>query len=144
MKSNSIKKLLQKMGSFLISPELGFLTLIFVLLVQVQHNASIFYRSDYSPNWLTAIIYAVGVDLFALILAIHFNSEKTLKAFAGFQFILNILYYSVWLKHDSLSPQFAWELMTTTCISGLLAFAIYSYGELFVKIVSIHIKNTTQ
>jgi prefoldin subunit 5 len=139
-KPKTVKALLQRLGSFLISPELGFLTFLFVLLVQVYHNARLFHMSEVSENWLIAILYAIGVDLFALVLTVHFNNKSTLKYFAFAQFALNILYYRFWMHHATATPLAIWEGLSTTLISGLLAFVIYSYGELFVKIIAQHIK----
>jgi prefoldin subunit 5 len=139
-KPKTVRHLLQRLGSFLISPELGFLTFLFVLLVQVYHNARLFHMSEVSENWLIAILYAIGVDLFALVLTVHFNNKSTLKYFAFAQFALNILYYRFWMHHATATPLAIWEGLSTTLISGLLAFVIYSYGELFVKIIAQHIK----
>jgi prefoldin subunit 5 len=139
-KPKTVKALLQRLGSFLISPELGFLTFLFVLLVQVYHNARLFHMSEVSENWLIAILYAIGVDLFALVLTVHFNNKSTLKYFAFAQFALNILYYRFWMHHATATPMAIWEGLSTTLISALLAFVIYSYGELFVKIIAQHIK----
>jgi hypothetical protein len=139
----TVKALLQRLGSFLISPELGFLTFIFVLLVQVYHNARLFHDSETAKYWAVAIVYAIGVDLFAIILTVHFDKKNTLKYFAFAQFALNILYYRVWLNHADVTPVAIWEALSTTLISALLAFVIYAYGELFVKIIAKHLKNLT-
>ena len=130
----SLKGVLKNVGEIMVSRELVYITFLFVLIVQVFHNANLFYSVEVAPSWILAFFFAVGVDLFALIITIHLKHENILKGFAVFQFLLNILYYKVWLNFSEVSPDFVWSLVSTTLIAGLLAAVIYWYGELFTTL----------
>jgi len=106
------------------------------VLAQVFHTGAFFFFvfpiDEPLISLPLAAVFAFAVDLAGLIQTIHSRNKAYLQAFAGVHFAMNML------LHIRLAMQFnirmdAWFWTDTGVLSAVLAFAVYSYGEIFTK-----------
>ena len=112
-----------------------FISVVVAIIFQMQHNAILFYRV--SPpdarSWLNAYGYAFVVDLFVLTFTIHSKQLNTVKVFAWLTFVANLLYFQFWVGFDKTLQSYT-NAAANVLISGVMAYIIYAYAELFVEI----------
>lgn len=111
-----------------------FVALVVAICVQMQHSAVWFYRISEieSPSWWTAYGYAFMVDLFILVITLE-GKLSIAKTFAVLTFFANVLYFQFWVNFDY-SAQAWTNAVSSLMVSGIMAYIIYAYTEIFVKI----------
>lgn len=118
----------------LVSKEFKFIALMVAVYVQMQHSAIWFHRLSTSEavSWATAYGYAFMVDLFILVVTLE-GRLNIAKTFAVLTFFSNVLYFQFWVNFDYTSQ--AWtNAVSSLMVSGIMAYIIYAYTEIFVKI----------
>lgn len=102
-----------------------FLTLLGALSIQIHHLALIVYKVSPQDSLILAYIFGFVSEITALMLTVHQAKKHTLILFAFLQCWINILYYCE-------LP----SIVIRLTLSGLIAFVIYSYSELFTSLRS--------
>ena len=118
----------------LVSKEFKFVALMVAVYVQMQHSAIWFHRLSTSEavSWTTAYGYAFMVDLFILVVTLE-GRLNIAKTFAVLTFFSNVLYFQFWVNFNYTSQ--AWtNAISSLMVSGIMAYIIYAYTEIFVKI----------
>lgn len=110
-----------------------FVALIVAIFVQMQHSANWFYRiaPDESASYWAAYGYAFMVDLFILVVTME-GRIRIAKTFAVLTFLSNLLYFQFWVYFDFSKEAFT-HGFSSILISGIIAYIIYSYTDLFVQ-----------
>lgn len=110
-----------------------FMALLVAIVVQMHHSANWFFRisPEENPSWAAALGYAFMVDLFILVVTME-GKLSIAKTFAILTFLANILYFQCWVGFDN-SVQAYTDSISSVLISGIMAYIIYAYTELFVK-----------
>ena len=117
---------------FLESMHFKFVALLISIGVQMHHSAHWFYRVTPEPaSWYTAYGYAFMVDLFILVITLE-GKLAIARTFAVLCFVANIFYFQFWVQFDY-SVQAYTNGISCVLISGIMAFIIYAYTELFVQ-----------
>ncbi|GEM_PF-5250236 len=117
---------------FLESVHFKFVALLVSICVQMHHSAHWFYRvTPEDANWYTAYGYAFMVDLFILVITLE-GKVAIAKTFAVLCFVANIFYFQFWVRFDY-SVEAYTNGISSVLISGIMAFIIYAYTELFVQ-----------
>ena len=105
------------------SEAIVFCTLVGAIAIQVHHVAHLVHRvSDADNLWLGYVFGSVS-EITALMLTVHQAKRSMLIVFAVVQCWINILYYCE-------LP----DLTIKITLSGLIAFVIYAYSDLFAVI----------
>lgn len=105
------------------SEAMVFCTLVGAIAIQVHHVAHLVHRvSDADNLWLGYVFGSVS-EITALMLTVHQAKRSMLIVFAVVQCWINILYYCE-------LP----DLTIKITLSGLIAFVIYAYSDLFAVI----------
>ena len=115
------------------SAQFKFVALMVAIVVQMQHSAHWYERiaPDGKDNMYAAYGYAFMVDLF--ILAVTMEGRINIaKTFAVLTFLANILYFQFWIGFDDSSKAYT-NAVSSILISGIIAYVIYGYTELFVR-----------
>jgi len=125
--------LLQRSVQFLETEHFKFVALIVAILVQMNHSANWYLRitPEENTSLLIAYGYAFMVDLFILVVTLE-GRLSIAKTFASLTFLSNILYFQFWVGFSS-TPQAYTNAISSLLISGIMAYIIYAYSELFVK-----------
>lgn len=110
-----------------------FLALIIAISVQMHHSAIWFQRvkPDENTSMYAAYGYAFMVDLFILVVTME-GKLSIAKTFASLTFLSNVLYFQFWVNFKY-SAQAYTNAISSLLISGIMAYIIYAYTELFVK-----------
>ena len=110
-----------------------FLALMVAIMVQMHHSAHWFLRvapMD-SSSVYAAYGYAFMVDLFILVVTME-GKLSIAKTFASLTFFSNVLYFQFWVDFEASSQAYT-NAVSSLLISGIMAYIIYAYTELFVK-----------
>jgi hypothetical protein len=102
-----------------------FLTLLGALSIQIHHLALLVHQVSPQDSLILAYIFGIVSETTALMLTVHQARKGTLLLFAFLQCWINVLYYCE-------LP----NLVIRLTLSGLIAFVIYSYSELFTSLRS--------
>jgi len=107
--------------------------LLIAISVQMHHSAIWFQRVTPTENTsvYAAYGYAFMVDLFILVVTLE-GKLSIAKTFASLTFLSNILYFQFWVGFSS-TPQAYTNAISSLLISGIMAYIIFAYTELFVK-----------
>lgn len=117
---------------FLESMHFKFVALLVSICVQMHHSAYWFFRvTPENANWYTAYGYAFMVDLFILVITLE-GKVAIAQTFAILCFVANIFYFQFWVQFDH-SVQAYTNGISCVLISGIMAYIIYAYTELFVQ-----------
>lgn len=110
-----------------------FIALIVAISVQMHHSAIWFQRvtPDENTSVYAAYGYAFMVDLFILVVTME-GKLSIAKTFAALCFLSNVLYFQFWVNFER-TPQAYTNAISSLLISGIMAYIIYAYTELFVK-----------
>ncbi len=110
-----------------------FVALIVAISVQMHHSAIWFQRvtPDENTSLYAAYGYAFMVDLFILVVTME-GKLSIAKTFASLTFLSNVLYFQFWVDF-SCTRQAYTNAISSLLISGIMAYIIYAYTELFVK-----------
>lgn len=116
---------------FLESMQFKFVALLVSICVQMHHSAYWFYKvTPEHASWYTAYGYAFMVDLFILVITLE-GKLVIAQTFAILCFVANIFYFQFWVQFDH-SVQAYTNGISCVLISGIMAYIIYAYTELFV------------
>lgn len=107
-----------------------FLTLLGALSIQIHHLALLVHQVSPQDSLILAYIFGIVSETTALMLTVHQARKGILLLFAFLQCWINILYYCE-------LP----DLSIRLTLSGLIAFVIYSYSELFTSLRSTESDN---
>lgn len=115
------------------STQFKFVALMVAIGVQMQHSAFWYERiaSDGKGNMYAAYGYAFMVDLFILVVTME-GKINIAKTFAVLTFFSNVLYFQFWIGFDGSAMAYT-NAVSSILISGVIAYVIYGYTELFVK-----------
>lgn len=127
-----ILKVLNAITELFYSPSIIFIALFGCLAFQVDHLAQFAHRNSITDRIELAYLFAITVELTALIQTIHSGKETTIRNFALLTFWTNILFYEVWVGFD-ITPKYFTDLISKVTLSAIIAYALYSYSELFFK-----------
>ena len=132
--NNAIQSFIEGGVHSITSVHFKFVALVVAICVQMQHSAVWFYRISEieSPSWWTAYGYAFMVDLFILVITLE-GKLSIAKTFAVLTFFANVLYFRFWVNFDY-SAQAWTNAVSSLMVSGIMAYIIYAYTEIFVKI----------
>lgn len=121
--------LLQKSIQFLESDHFKFVALMVAIMVQMHHSAHWYLRISPEENtsFFIAFGYAFMVDLFILVVTLE-GKLSIARTFATLTFLSNILYFLFWVNFSSNAQAY-----TNAISTGIMAYIIYAYTELFVK-----------
>lgn len=110
-----------------------FIALLVAISVQMHHSAIWFQRvtPDENTSVYAAYGYAFIVDLFILVVTME-GKLSIAKTFASLTFLSNVLYFQFWVNFEY-TPQAYTNAISSLLISGIMAYIIYAYTELFVK-----------
>ena len=110
-----------------------FVALLVAISVQMHHSAIWFQRvtPDENTSVYAAYGYAFMVDLFILVITME-GKISIAKTFATLTFLSNVLYFQFWVGFSSTSQAYT-NAISSLLISGIMAYIIYAYTELFVK-----------
>ena len=110
-----------------------FVALIVAISVQMHHSAIWFQRvtPDENTSVYAAYGYAFMVDLFILVVTME-GKLSIAKTFASLTFLSNILYFQFWVNFAYTAQAYT-NAISSLLISGIMAYIIYAYTELFVK-----------
>jgi len=110
-----------------------FFALFVAIFVQMHHTAVWFYRTapEGTASWPAAIGFAIMLDLFILVVTME-GRISIAKSFATLTFISNMLYFQFWISFEGNSLWYT-RAISSTMISGIIAFVLYSYTEIFIK-----------
>lgn len=130
----SVRTLVNVFVNAMMSIEFKFIALLVAINVQMQHSAIWFYRLSSMENssWITAYGYAFMVDLFILVITLE-GRLNIAKTFAVLTFFSNVLYFQFWVNFDYTSQSWT-NAISSLMVSGIMAYIIYAYTEIFVKI----------
>ena len=114
-----------------------FFALFVAIFVQMHHTAIWFYRSapEGTSSWPAAIGFAIMLDLFILVVTME-GRLSIAKSFAILTFISNMLYFQFWISFEFNTVDYT-RAISSTIISGIIAFILYSYTEIFIKYKNI-------
>lgn len=131
--SKMVQLFFQKNIQFLESDHFKFMALMVAISVQMHHSAIWFQRvtPDANTSVYAAYGYAFMVDLFILVITME-GKISIAKTFATLTFLSNVLYFQFWVEF-SCTPQAYTNAISSLLISGIMAYIIYAYTELFVK-----------
>ena len=115
------------------SVQFKFIALIVAISVQMHHSAIWFQRvtPDEHTSVYAAYGYAFMVDLFILVVTME-GKLSIAKTFATLTFLSNVLYFQFWVNFDYTLQAYT-NAISSLLISGIMAYIIYAYTELFVK-----------
>lgn len=116
---------IERIAKWSTSKAVVFLTLVGALSIQIHHLALLVHRVSPQDSLILAYIFGIVSETTALMLTVHQTKKGTLLFFAFVQCWINILYYCD-------LP----DLVIRLTLSGLIAFVIYSYSELFTSLRS--------
>ena len=130
---NLVQNILKNSVQVLESVYFKFLALLVAISVQMHHSAIWFQRvtPDENTSVYAAYGYAFMVDLFILVIIME-GKISIAKTFATLTFLSNVLYFQFWVGFLS-TPQAYTNAISSLLISGIMAYIIYAYTELFVK-----------
>ena len=122
------------------SPQFKFVALLVAIAVQMQHSACWYGRtvSGADGNVYASYGYAFMVDLFILVVTME-GRISIAKTFAVLTFFSNILYFQFWVGFDG-SVEAYTGAVSSILISGVIAYIVYAYSELFVKYRKVETK----
>ena len=128
-----VQNILKNSVQVLESVYFKFVALLVAISVQMHHSAIWFQRvtPDENTSVYAAYGYAFMVDLFILVITIE-GKISIAKTFAILTFLSNVLYFQFWVGFSS-TPQAYTNAISSLLISGIMAYIIYAYTELFVK-----------
>lgn len=114
------------------STQFKFVALLIAIGVQMQHSAAWYARilPDDTESRYAAYGYAFMVDLFILVVTME-GQMNIAKTFAVLTFCSNVLYFQFWIGFDG-SAQAYTNAVSSLLISGVVAYVIYGYSEMFV------------
>jgi len=115
----------ESMAQWATSRAIIFLTLLGALSIQIHHLALLVHQVSPQDSLILAYIFGIVSETTALMLTVHQARKGTLLLFAFLQCWINVLYYCE-------LP----DLVIRLTLSGLIAFVIYSYSELFTSLRS--------
>lgn len=114
------------------SSNFKFVALIVAICVQIQHSAHWYERivPDGNESVYAAYGYAFMVDLFILVVTME-GKVHIAKIFAVLTFFANILYFQFWIGFNGTREAYT-NAVSSILISGIIAYIIFAYSELFV------------
>ena len=115
-------KILSTVADFFTAKPVVFVTLMAALSIQVHHLAVLVNRVGDDDGILLGYLFGSVAETTALLLTIHGAQKRTLLIFAFVQAWINILYYCD-------LPL----LVTKITLSGLIAYMVFSYSELYTQ-----------
>lgn len=116
---------LEQIAHWTTSRAIIFLTLMGALSIQIHHLALLVHQVSPQDSLILAYIFGIVSETTALMLTVHQARKGLLLLFAFIQCWINVLYYCE-------LP----DLFIRLTLSGLIAFVIYSYSELFTSLRS--------
>lgn len=130
---NIVHKTVRTIVSAIESVHFKFVALIVAIFVQMHHTAEWYHRTvpSEASSWYTSYGYSFMVDLFILVVTME-GKMNIAKTFAGMTFLANILYFQFWVGFDG-TTRAVTNAVSCVLISGIMAYIIYAYTELFVK-----------
>ena len=128
-----VQNILKNSVQVLESVYFKFVALLVAISVQMHHSAIWFQRvtPDENTSVYAAYGYAFMVDLFILVITME-GKISIAKTFATLTFLSNVLYFQFWVRFSN-TPQAYTNAISSLLISGIMAYIIYAYTELFVK-----------
>ncbi len=131
--TNLVQNTLKNSVQVLESVYFKFIALLVAISVQMHHSAIWFQRvtPDENTSVYAAYGYAFMVDLFILVITME-GKISIAKTFATLTFLSNVLYFQFWVRFSN-TPQAYTNAISSLLISGIMAYIIYAYTELFVK-----------
>ncbi len=130
---NIVHKTVRTIASAIESVHFKFVALMVAIFVQMHHSAEWYHRTVPSgtSSWYSSYGYAFMVDLFILVVTME-GKMNIAKTFAALTFLANILYFQFWVGFDG-TVRAITNAVSCVLISGIMAYIIYAYTELFVK-----------
>ncbi|MBV6654218.1 MAG: hypothetical protein KI786_10705 [Mameliella sp.] len=111
---------IQFLAHWATSEAIVFCTLVGAIAIQVHHVAQLVHRISEADNLWLGYVFGSVSEITALMLTVHQARRSMLIVFAVVQCWINILYYCE-------LP----DLTIKITLSGLIAFVIYAYSDLF-------------
>lgn len=130
---NIVHKTVRNIVGAIESVHFKFVALMVAIFVQMHHSAEWYHRTVPSgtSSWYSSYGYAFMVDLFILVVTME-GKMNIAKTFAALTFLANIFYFQFWVGFDGTAKAIT-NAVSCVLISGIMAYIIYAYTELFVK-----------
>lgn len=118
-----------------------FVFLLLAIGLQVKHIATLVNDVSQNDTFIVGALFGISAECTAIVLTLHNStSKRVLLIYAGIQFWVNILHYHVFefefctVKNGVDVCVKYWRQVTQITLSGILAFVIYTYSEIFTNL----------